>query len=83
MLLFNQQRYWNYLELQNEILPWRNVNTTHKSKIDFIEHPSYACEIQKHTKHTLFAVLICWDAGVRHFVYNLVKEHSCCDLNNI
>jgi len=30
----------------------------------------------KNTPHTLFAVLICWNAGVRHCVYNIVKEHS-------
>ena len=31
--------------------------------------------IQKHTKHTLFRVFECWDSGVQHCVYNLVKEH--------
>ena len=32
--------------------------------------------MQKHTKHTLFRVFAGRDAGVRHCVRNLVKEHS-------
>ena len=33
------------------------------------------------TLHTLFRVFECLDPGVRHCVYNLVKEHSSCCLN--
>lgn len=54
------------------------MNTTYKSKIDFIEHPSNACEIQKHTKLTLFAVFECWVSRVRHCVCNLAKQQSFC-----
>ena len=37
--------------------------------------------VQKHTKHTLFYVFLCWDSGVRHCVSNLVKEHSSFELS--
>ena len=40
------------------------------------EYYRYACEIQKHTKHTLFLVFEKRDSGDPHCVYNIVKEHS-------
>ena len=37
---------------------------------------------QKHTKRTLFRVFD-WNPGVRHCVFNLVKEHSRCCLTSV
>ena len=38
--------------------------------------PACASTATAYALQTFFAVFVCWDSGVQHCVYNLVKEHS-------
>ena len=51
--------------------------TTLKSNINglIFAYSRYACEIQKHTKYTLFRVFECLDPEFRHCVCDLAREH--------
>ena len=65
----------NVAEAQSNAFADSNRNA-HELKYIGDVSQKFEYKVQKHTKHTLFRVFECLDAGVPHCVRNLVQEYS-------